>query len=113
MLATVVAVAVGALILVPSLALLFGLVLRGRFDHDATPGDLRAAEPRARTRHSWAFRLAVAAGASGVLLTLVFDRGPLLSAGIFALLCFVALGAATLGSTAAQDDLSHERRPRS
>ncbi len=112
LLATVAAVAVGALVLVPSLALLFGLVLRGRFDHEATPSDLRAAEPRARARHSWAFPLAVAAGAVGVLLTLVFDSGPLLAAGILALLSFVALGAATLAGTAAEDDLSPERRPR-
>lgn len=112
LLATVAAVAVGALVLVPSLALLFGLVLRGRFDQEATVSDLRAGDPRTRAGHSSAFRLAIAAGAVGVPLTLIFDSGPLLAVGILALLSFVALGAAALASTAAEDDSSHERRPR-
>jgi cytochrome bd ubiquinol oxidase subunit II len=105
--ATIVGVAVGAVILVPSLALLFGLVLRGRFDQaaaGAAPGAKLAHSPR---RLSLMAAAAALAGAVGVLLTLVFDGGPFLALGILGLLAFVALASVALGTAAAEDD----RRP--
>jgi cytochrome d ubiquinol oxidase subunit II len=95
--ATVVGVASGALILTPSLALLYGLVLRGRFDREATEVEATA---RQRTRHGRfsLFRLAAAAGAIGLPLTLVFDGGLLLALGVALLLAFVALASLDLVS---------------
>ena len=98
LLATVAGVALGALVLVPSLALLFGLVLRGRFDAGvaATPASI-APSPR---------RLpllipALVAGAAGVPLTLVFSGGPLLALGVVSLLAGVALAAVAVASAIA------------
>jgi cytochrome d ubiquinol oxidase subunit II len=96
LLATVVGVAVGALILVPSLATLFGLVLRGRFDTEAAGGGDVAPPPRARRSPVSALQLALGAGAVGLPLTLVFDGGPLLVVGVVALLASVALGSVGL-----------------
>jgi cytochrome d ubiquinol oxidase subunit II len=96
LIATVVGIAIGAAILVPSLAVLFGLVLRGRFDaSDAEEEPTRKQQPtwggRSRT---WA--LALTAGAIGLGLTLAFDGGLGLAVGVAALLGFVALGAIAL-----------------
>jgi cytochrome d ubiquinol oxidase subunit II len=99
---TLVAVAVGAaigfVVLAPSLALLYGLLLRGRFDLEpAAPEAARApaAPPRQRSR------LAPAAGvclAAGALLTLVFDSPVPIGLGIAFLLAFVALGFVALAA---------------
>jgi cytochrome bd ubiquinol oxidase subunit II len=100
--ATVLGVAVGGLVLIPSLAMLFGLVLRGRFDEEGTFADALAGRYPPRRRRVSPLGFAVALGAVGVPLTLIFDGGPLLAAGIVALLAFVALGAiALLGVVAA------------
>jgi cytochrome d ubiquinol oxidase subunit II len=106
MIATVVGVAIGAAILVPSLALLFGLVLRGRFD----AADAEEEPPREQQRRSgkrsrtWA--LALGAGAIGLGLTLVFDGGLGLAVGVVALLGFVALGALALVGEIAKADVA-------
>lgn len=109
LIATVVGVAVGAVVLLPSLALLFGLVLRGRFDPGAVGGAARAggAAPergRPAPRGRLSLRPALLAAAAGVPLTMVFDRGPLLAAGVVALLASVALAAVALGADAAEGD---------
>jgi cytochrome bd-type quinol oxidase subunit 2 len=99
--ATIVGVALGAVILVPSLALLFGLVLRGRFDREAAGPDAEksglpvAACPRPLL---WTTLLTLAVG---VPLTLIADGGPVLAVGVVALLAFVALGSIAVGSGAA------------
>jgi cytochrome d ubiquinol oxidase subunit II len=99
--ATIAGVAAGAVVLVPSLTLLFGLVLRGRFDREATGAGVE----RHRRTVDWHGRLlvgiAVVALAVGVPLTLVADGGPLQAAGVVGLLAFVAFGSAALGSAAA------------
>jgi cytochrome d ubiquinol oxidase subunit II len=99
--ATIVGVAVGAVVLVPSLVLLFGLVLRGRFDREAVGAD---GEPRARRvalpRGPLA-GLAILALAVGLPLTLVPDGGPVQAVGVIGLLAFVAVGSVALGSAAA------------
>ena len=101
LIATIVGVVVGAAVLVPSLILLFGLVLRGRFDREATEADV---ETRGRTDgpHRPLVGLAILALAVGLPSTLVVDGGPLQAFGVVALLAFVALGSAALGSAAAE-----------
>ena len=76
LLATVVGVAIGALVLIPSLVLLFGLVLRGRFDEDTGDTDGLASNSQRRPTRMSLLTLAVGAGAVGLLLTLIFDGGP-------------------------------------
>jgi hypothetical protein len=102
-----VATALGALILVPSLALLFGMVLRGRFDErPEEPGSLEAAT----TARDEALRdegtgaspprqlTAVAAGLAGfgVVLMLVVDGGAVLYTGLVLLLAGVGVGGAAV-----------------
>jgi cytochrome bd ubiquinol oxidase subunit II len=95
--ATVVGVAGGAVILTPSLALLYGLVLRGRFDRGATEAEATARQ-RTRQGRISLLRLAAGAGAIGLPLTLLFDGGLLLALGVALLLAFVALASLDLGS---------------
>jgi cytochrome d ubiquinol oxidase subunit II len=90
LIATIVGVAGGAVILAPSLALLYGLVLRGRFDREA--GEVEAAAPRrARRGRPSLVGLALVAGVVGLPLTLVFHSGVPLAVGVALLLTFVAL----------------------
>jgi hypothetical protein len=88
--ALLISLAVGALILVPALALLFGLVLRGRFDEG---GDVRSAEPAAAPPPSTRRVLpaALALLAVGLPLALLGD-GLLLGIGFVALAGFVVVG---------------------
>jgi cytochrome d ubiquinol oxidase subunit II len=102
LIALLVSLAIGAVILIPSLALLFGMVVRGRFDerpeelgsldhagHAPDASGPPAAEPQRA--------LAVVAGvcaALGVPLTLVFDGGPPLALGVVLLLAAIAAAAA-------------------
>jgi cytochrome d ubiquinol oxidase subunit II len=95
--ATVVGVAGGAVILTPSLALLYGLVLRGRFDRGATEAEATARQ-RTRQGRISLLRLAAGAGAVGLPLTLLFDGGLLLALGVALLLASVALASLDLGS---------------
>jgi cytochrome d ubiquinol oxidase subunit II len=93
--ALLVSIAAGLVILVPSLLLLYGLLLRGRFDPDA-PAVAEHPEPRAATRESRP--LVPAAGALlavGVPLTM-FGEGVLLAIGVLALTLFVVTGALAL-----------------
>jgi cytochrome bd ubiquinol oxidase subunit II len=108
LLATVVGVAVGAVILVPSLAILFGLVLRGRFDREAAAADRVHLRREPRRRRVSALSVALVAGAAGLPLTLLFDSGPLLAVGILGLLTFVAFASVALASAAAAGDASDD-----
>jgi len=99
---TVVGVAIGALLLVPSLAFLFGLVLRGRFDRET-----RAAELPVRTSRPSSFPLvpvAGAGGAVGLLLMLIFDGGAWLALGVVLTLASIALGSIAIAGAATADD---------
>lgn len=104
LLATVVGVAVGALVLIPSLALLFGLVLRGRFDEDAGDTDGLAPKSHRRPTRMSLLTLAVGAGAVGLLLTLVFDGGALLGLGIVGLFAFAGLASIAIVSDASASE---------
>ncbi len=110
LLTTIVGVAIGAVIVVPSLALLFGLVLRGRFDREAAGANIeRGVEPMAPRRRPLVW-LTVLALAVGLPLTLIPAGGPAQAVGVVSLLAFVALGSAALGSAAATVAAHDEHR---
>lgn len=100
LLATIVGVALGTVLLIPSLALLFGLVLRGRFDHEATEAG-QTDPQRTRQPSNAPLKLAAGTAAIGLTLTLVFDGGLLLALGVTTLLAFIALASVALGSAIA------------
>jgi hypothetical protein len=93
--ALLVSLAAGSLILLPALVLLFGLVLRGRFDEERTavegPGAAAAPRPRARRRLPAAAVLLVV----GLPLALL-GEGLVLGIGFVALGAFVAVVALAL-----------------
>ena len=103
--AVIVGVAIGAIVLVPSLVLLFGLVLRGRFDPQVV-------EPRGTfalaTRAAGTVPLVgVAAGVSlavGGTLTFFFETSWAHIVGVSALLAFVGFGFVALASIVVSDD---------
>jgi cytochrome d ubiquinol oxidase subunit II len=100
LIATIVGVAFGAVILVPSLVLLFGLVLRGRFDREAIGADVEPRTRRVPFRRQPLAGLAILALAVGLPLTLVPEGGPVQALGVIGLLAFVAVGSVALGSAA-------------
>ena len=102
LLATVVGVAVGASIVLPSLTLLFGLVLRGRFDEGAETAQRRGTgRPAVAARPLRA--AAVLSLAVGLPATLLSGGGIVRAVGVTALLAFVALGWIALASSASRD----------
>jgi cytochrome d ubiquinol oxidase subunit II len=108
--ATVVGVAVGAVVVIPSLAVLFRLVLRGRFDTKAAAGDYLASQPRSRPRRLSLGGFAAGAAAVGLPLALIFDGGPFLAIGILALLASVAVAWVALAAAAAANGRDEARR---
>jgi cytochrome d ubiquinol oxidase subunit II len=90
LLATIIGVAVGMLLLVPSLGLLFVLVLRGRLD--AGPAEKPVTEPRRPAHLRPVGAVAVACLLAGVPLTVLSDGGWMLALGIAGLLGYVATG---------------------
>jgi len=92
--ALLISIAVGLVVLVPSLVLLFGLVLRGRFDHGAPVVPAQGPPSRAVGQRSVA-AVAVALFAGGATLTFL-GEGVLLAIGVIALAAFIAVGAAEL-----------------
>jgi hypothetical protein len=101
----VIAVPVGAVILIPSLALLFRLVLKGRFDPGAAPlttalAPPAPAAPRGAASRVEAGRTTIAAAgaclAAGVGFLTLADPPWAHFVGIFALLGFVVLAAVAL-----------------
>jgi cytochrome d ubiquinol oxidase subunit II len=108
--ATIVGVALGAVVLVPSLALLFGLVLRGRFDREAPPEDIVRGAVGITPRPRPLGALALLALIVGVPLTVIAEGGPLQAAGVVALLAFVALGSVAFGAASAAAAARDEER---
>jgi cytochrome bd ubiquinol oxidase subunit II len=103
LIATITGVAVGAAVLVPSLALLYTLVLRGRLDATAPPVQAEpvTAVPRRVTpaRAAWAFAVAALVAGAG----LVVFGGPTWALGIGALL-LVACAVTVFALTAIPDE---------
>jgi cytochrome bd ubiquinol oxidase subunit II len=107
LIATVVGVALGSLLLVPSLAILFGLVLRGRFDREAASTEEMPQRGPRPARQVSLLGLAVALGGAGLALVLIFDGGFPLAIGIVALLAFVALASLPIVSALTSPTPSH------
>jgi cytochrome bd ubiquinol oxidase subunit II len=112
LIATIIGVAAGAAVLVPSLALLYTLVLRGRLDTTAADGgagggraagsvagSAGAAGPAVRGRPAWAFAVVTLAAGAG----LVVFAGPAWALGIGALL-LVACAVTVFALTAIPDE---------
>ena len=99
--AIVVSLALGALVLVPSLGILFGLVLRGRFD--AAPTEAPATPWRRESRLP-VVAIAVGCLAVGLPLMLVLESGWAHAVGAVALLAFVALAFVAVATSAAEGD---------
>jgi cytochrome d ubiquinol oxidase subunit II len=92
--ALLISIAAGLIVLVPSLVLLFGLVLRGRFDAAAPAVPEQAARRQTAGHRSVAI---VAAGLFAVGATLTFlGDGLLLAIGVVALAAFIVVGIAEL-----------------
>jgi cytochrome d ubiquinol oxidase subunit II len=89
--ALLISIAAGLVILVPSLALLYGLVLRGRFDLGAPAGQ-DPPQPQATRGARGLAAAAVTLFVAGVALTLFAD-GIALAIGVLSLVGFIALGA--------------------
>ena len=97
--ATLVSVGIGVLVLAPSLALLFGLVLKGRFDAPPTaPADT---EPRPLAPASQKRLLAVSAGGlgTGLLFLTLLEPGWAHAIGVAGLFVFIAAGFVAIASS--------------
>jgi cytochrome d ubiquinol oxidase subunit II len=92
--ALLMSIAAGLVILVPSLVLLYGLVLRGRFDLGAPAGQ-EPPQPRPTRGPRGLAAAAVTLLVAGVALTL-FAEGAGLAIGVLSLVGFIALGAIEL-----------------
>jgi cytochrome d ubiquinol oxidase subunit II len=88
--ALLVSIAIGAAILIPSLVLLFGLVLRGRFDEPASPEHPVATGSPASEPGRRAGLAAAVCAVVGVPLTFLSDAGPGLALGVALMLVAVA-----------------------
>jgi cytochrome d ubiquinol oxidase subunit II len=98
--ALLISIAVGSVILVPSLVLLFSLVLRGRFDEPAPPA---AVEPAAAYAPRSRLGIAAAACAAvGAPLLFLSEGGATLALGVVLLLAGLAAGSAFLVALAAR-----------
>jgi cytochrome d ubiquinol oxidase subunit II len=99
-----VAVALGAVVLVPSLAFLFGMVLRGRFDAD----ERAPRPPRRGLGETGAFvRVGILAAVSfvvGAVSLFFFDSGWAHVVGVVGLLTFVATGFVALATLVSTSD---------
>jgi cytochrome d ubiquinol oxidase subunit II len=103
--AVVVGVALGAVVLVPSLVLLFRLFLHGRFDpHVVEPSTAPTSPPRSVAVRPQLGLTALGCLAVGGILTFFFEAGWAHVVGVSALLAFVGLGFVALGSLVAAGD---------
>jgi cytochrome d ubiquinol oxidase subunit II len=105
--ATLVALALGSLILVPSLGLLYSLLLSGRFDDRPEPAraaEVAAAAARGSPRASLLLPAALGCLAIGVLATVPVSSNWGRIVGVPFLLAFVALGFAALATALTAED---------
>lgn len=112
LIAVIVAVLGGAVILFPSLALLFRLVLSGRLAESGEDHELRALPPRLvrASRHGLLARTALACLIAGIGLLTIAEAGWAHALGVVSLLGFVALGfPAALPPEAAPDMYEPQR----
>ena len=86
-----IATAIGAVLLIPSLAILYGLLLSGRFDVEGRD-ERPAAPPAPPPSHSRLVPVAAVLLGVGALLTVFFDAPVTLMLGILALGAFGVCG---------------------
>jgi cytochrome d ubiquinol oxidase subunit II len=116
MIAIIISIAIGAVTLFPSLALLFRLSLAGRFDPAAIRRQAPAAGPDA-PRPAWSARVAIAGLLIGVALLTIADAGVAHVFGIVALVVaafagFTAIGPDELARADSASDASPARHTR-
>ena len=99
LIAVIVAVALGALLLVPSLALLFGLLLKGRFDAPEVDTPVARRRPQIRPK---LLGIAGATLAVGSVLLFFFDSSWAHAVGVVSLFTFVATGFVALAALVAE-----------
>ena len=92
--ALLISLAAGAVILIPSLVLLFSLVLRGRFDEPVHAAAVEA--PGGPARQSWLGVVAAGGIVLGAPLMFFSDGGVILALGVVLLLCGLAAAGALL-----------------
>jgi cytochrome bd ubiquinol oxidase subunit II len=114
MIAIIISIALGAVILFPSLALLFRLSLAGRFDPAAIRSQRPAAGPDA-PRPAWSARVAIAGLLIGIVLLTIADARVAHVFGIVALVVaafagFTAIGPDVLARQDTPADASPARR---
>jgi cytochrome d ubiquinol oxidase subunit II len=103
--AVLVSVAIGAVVVIPSLAFLFGLVLRGRFDAEAPPAPGVVPRPRSRAVGTRLAPFAAVCLVAGAALMVLVDSPWARLVGVIALLAFVGCGFVGLApAIAAADD---------
>jgi cytochrome d ubiquinol oxidase subunit II len=115
--ALLVSIALGAVLLVPSLALLFGLVLRGRFDAAPGPARLAAVPPHRASGRGGRRVLAVVAvaclAAGGGLLVGFDSPGPNIAGALLLLgsvaAAFVVLAPSVLAGGGERDAVGGEK----
>jgi cytochrome d ubiquinol oxidase subunit II len=100
--ALLISIAIGSAILVPSLVLLFSLVLGGRFDEPVPAAPVEAAAPVTR-RAPLGIVAAVCAGLGAPLL-FFSEGGPVLALGVLLLLVGLATASSSLVARATDDD---------
>jgi len=106
----IVGVGLGAILLLPSLALLFGLFLRGRFDPSRVePEPVQVGEPRPAHVQPQLGVAALACLVVGATLTFFFESSWAHIIGVSALLAFVGLGFVALASLVAAGDQADKR----
>jgi cytochrome d ubiquinol oxidase subunit II len=100
--ALIIATAVGSLILVPALGLLFNLYLRGAFDAVTGPPAPAVEPPSAPTR-PWHLALPLALLGTGTVLTVALDPIWARALGVVALLAFAAISFPRVAALGAGD----------
>ena len=113
LIAVVIAAGIGAVVLVPSLVLLYGLLLRGQFEAEPAEPE-RAMEGRPTADQPGRSRLApIAAGllVAGAILTVFFDSPLSIALGIVSLLGFVGCGFLLLNTPTELDKVCANRTP--
>jgi cytochrome d ubiquinol oxidase subunit II len=108
LIAALVAAAIGAVVLVPSLVLLYGMLLRGRFDGEPAP----QLAPSGAAREGSRSRLLAAAGSLfglGAFLTFFFE-GPVLAIGVALLFGFLVCGFVALADPGDGEEPENARR---
>jgi cytochrome d ubiquinol oxidase subunit II len=109
LIALLVSCAVGAVLLIPSLALLFGYKLRGRFDEEAAPVAAGARPGEMPREPRWAIPASATSLAVGAGLLFLLESTWAHVIGYLFLLGFIGFGFVALAGSAVRSEVSEER----